>query len=72
MPAVPKKRTSHARQGDRRQHLRLKLAELNVCRQCRQPKVRHRICPTCGTYKGRQYIDFKEKTTNPRGGAQER
>jgi large subunit ribosomal protein L32 len=71
MPAVPKKRTSRARQGDRRQHLRIKLAELNVCRQCRQPKVRHRVCPTCGTYKGRQYIDFKEKKTAS-GGSQER
>ena len=69
MPAVPKKRTSRARQGDRRQHLRIKLAELNVCRQCRQPKIRHHVCPTCGTYKGRTYIEFKDKTSKPRGGA---
>jgi ribosomal protein L32 len=35
---------------------------LNLCRQCRQPKVRHRVCPTCGTYRGRTYIEFKDKS----------
>jgi hypothetical protein len=26
------------------------------------------VCPTCGTYKGRSYIEFKDKTATSRGG----
>jgi len=33
---------------------------LTVCPQCREPKLPHRVCPSCGTYRGRDVIAVKE------------
>jgi large subunit ribosomal protein L32 len=30
---------------------------LNVCPQCNSPRRPHRVCPTCGTYKGREIVE---------------
>jgi len=61
MPAVPKKKTSHARQGRRRQHLFLTPTPLTPCPQCHQLRLGHRVCPTCGFYNGREVIDIGAK-----------
>ncbi len=61
MPAVPKKKTSHARQGRRRTHLFLQPTALTPCPQCHQPRLAHRVCPTCGIYHGREVIDVGAK-----------
>ncbi len=59
---LPKRKTSKARQGDRRSHLHLEAKELMECPQCHQPKLSHVVCPSCGTYDGRQVIDVETKT----------
>jgi large subunit ribosomal protein L32 len=58
--AVPKKRTSRARRDQRRAtHSRKVTApRLNECPRCHSPRLPHRICPTCGTYAGREIITF--------------
>lgn len=61
MAGQPKKRISHARQGERRSHLALRAIALVPCPQCRQPKRAHVACPNCGTYRGRQVIRLKQK-----------
>jgi large subunit ribosomal protein L32 len=61
MPAVPKKKTSHAKQGNRRRHLVLKPLPLVKCPQCHQRKLDHHACPTCGTYRGREVLDVGAK-----------
>jgi large subunit ribosomal protein L32 len=61
MPAVPKKRCSHARQGLRRSHLHLTVDELVSCSHCHQPMRRHHVCPTCGYYGGRLVVERKQK-----------
>jgi len=33
---------------------------VNVCPKCGDPKQPHRVCPTCGTYAGRQVIEVEE------------
>ena len=61
--AVPKKRVSSRRQGNRRQHHKIKLPQLKVCPQCRQYRLSHHACPNCGTYRGRQVLPIKERRT---------
>jgi len=62
MGALPKQRVSHARQGERRAHLHLKLPQLVACPQCKKPRLSHHACPNCGTYRNRQV--FLPRTKN--------
>ena len=62
---VPKRRVSHARQGERRAHLAIQAPALEECPHCHEPKLPHRVCPTCGYYKGRQAIELKSATDEP-------
>jgi len=52
--AVPKRKTSKSRRDKRRATHKIEAAKVNVCPTCHQPKRPHRVCPTCGTYKGRE------------------
>jgi large subunit ribosomal protein L32 len=56
--AVPKKRTSRARRDKRRANHKAEVATLNRCPRCHSPRRPHRVCPTCGTYKGREVVDM--------------
>jgi large subunit ribosomal protein L32 len=56
---VPKRRVSHARQGERRAHLAISAPRLEECSHCHEPKLPHRACPNCGYYNGRQAIEVK-------------
>ena len=31
-------------------------ARLNSCPRCHSPRLPHRVCPTCGTYAGREVV----------------
>lgn len=59
--AVPKRKTSKERKRKRRSHLGLSLPALDSCPQCHSPKLAHHVCPTCGTYLGREVIKVKSK-----------
>ncbi len=59
---LPKRKTTSARQGDRRSHLHLEARELVECPQCHQPALPHRVCPSCGMYDGRVVVDMEAKT----------
>ena len=59
MGALPKRKYAKARQGKRRSHLRLSPPLLDYCPQCHSPKLPHHVCPTCGTYAGREVIETK-------------
>ena len=59
MGALPKRKYAKARQGKRRSHLKIALPPLDYCPQCHSPKLSHRVCPTCGTYAGREVIEIK-------------
>jgi len=62
MTPLPKKKCSHARQGQRRAHLKAKVSPVMACTRCTQPMLPHHACPTCGTYDGREVIEIKTKT----------
>ena len=53
---VPKKKTSRARRDKRRAQQKLRVSTASYCPQCKSPKLPHRACPTCGTYKGREIV----------------
>ena len=54
--AVPKRRTSHARQGKRRSHQHLTPKQIQYCTRCEQPVLAHHVCPNCGYYQGREVV----------------
>ncbi len=51
--ALPKRRHSRSRTRKRRSHDALKAQVLSVCADCGEPKQPHRLCASCGKYKGR-------------------
>jgi large subunit ribosomal protein L32 len=65
--AVPKKRTSSARRDKRRATHTAAKPRLNRCPRCHSPRLPHRVCPTCGTYAGREVIEHKiaERPASP-------
>ena len=56
---VPKRRVSHARQGERRSHLAIDLPTLVECSHCHEMTLPHHVCPSCGWYQGRQAVELK-------------
>lgn len=60
--AVPKKKTSSARRDQRRAHDAVKPASVATCPNCGAAHRPHRVCPECGTYKGRNVV-----AVEPRG-----
>ena len=60
--AVPKRRTSSARRDKRRATHGISKPRLNECPQCHSPRLPHRVCPTCGSYAGREVISHEVET----------
>ena len=54
--AVPKQKQSHARTTQRRSQHKISAPTYNACPQCHSPRLPHRVCPVCGSYKGREVI----------------
>jgi len=59
MGALPKRKTSKARKAKRHSHSGMNPAALAYCPQCHSPKLPHHVCPTCGTYAGREVIEIE-------------
>lgn len=55
--AVPKRRMSRSNTHSRRSQWKTTAPTLVDCKQCRQKKLPHVACPTCGTYDGRQVLE---------------
>jgi large subunit ribosomal protein L32 len=54
--AVPKRKTSRSNTRHRRSQWKTSAPALATCDRCRQPKLQHTACPTCGTYNKRQVL----------------
>ena len=59
--AVPKRRTSRSKRDKRRSHDAIRNAARSTCPQCGEPKLPHRVCGNCGTYRGREVIQTDEE-----------
>jgi large subunit ribosomal protein L32 len=56
----PKRRHSRARRDKRRAHDHLDLPAMSKCPNCQEIKLPHRVCPHCGSYKGRDVIEVRQ------------
>jgi len=63
MVALPKKKISSSRRGQRRSHDHLVTVPLMNCPQCNQRKPTHVVCPNCDTCNGihEQHLVAKAK-----------
>lgn len=58
--AVPKRRTSKTRKLKRRTHFKLAVPGMHPCPQCGEQKRSHRVCTSCGYYKGTEVAGVKK------------
>lgn len=56
--AQPKYKLSRSRTRKRRSHQGLKAPNVVKCGNCGGATLSHRVCPSCGMYKGRQVFKF--------------
>lgn len=58
--AVPKRRTSRSKSAMRRaQHDKVTAPNVAPCANCGEPTMPHRVCPSCGHYKGAKVTEKK-------------
>ena len=60
MGALPKRKKSKSRAGNRLSHNAIKPPALVECPQCHTLILPHHACSTCGTYNGREVVKIKE------------
>lgn len=59
--AVPKRKTSKAKTASRKAtNMKMGAPGLSTCPQCHEPKLPHRVCPTCGFYDGKDVVNNAE------------
>lgn len=61
--AVPFRKTSKTRKRMRRTHYKISANQTNKCPKCGAMKKPHRVCSTCGTYKGEEIVKPKTEAT---------
>jgi len=60
--AVPKKKTSRSNTRSRRAHFFKAIkTPRSVCPNCGEAKLPHRVCLSCGFYKGKKVLEFEEE-----------
>lgn len=57
----PTSRHSRARRDKRRANWKLSVPSIALCQECQEPKLPHRVCPSCGSYRGKKIIEVIEK-----------
>ncbi|MGK2848777.1 MAG: 50S ribosomal protein L32 [Minisyncoccota bacterium] len=62
--ANPKQRHTRHRRDRARKQYDVALVNTTECPQCKAQKLAHRVCPTCGIYKGMQMVDTAPKLKN--------
>jgi len=60
--AVPKRKHCKARSRKRRgRHLKSDPVATISCPKCGETMLPHRVCPSCGNYKGKEIISVEEQ-----------
>jgi large subunit ribosomal protein L32 len=58
--AVPKRKLSKSRKRLRRGHHKARVIAHQACPRCSSPKLPHRVCPTCGYYRGKKMVEVED------------
>ena len=58
--AVPKNKVSKARRNSRRANWKLTAPNMGECPQCREYKMPHKVCKSCGYYDGKEVIKVED------------
>jgi len=59
---LPKRKTSHSRTSRRRAaNWKMSLPSVGECPRCRQPRLSHHVCLSCGFYGKRMVLERKTK-----------
>ncbi len=58
--AVPRKKTSKSKKGSRRANHFLSEKSSATCSNCGAKHAPHRICQSCGYYKGKKVVEVKQ------------
>jgi large subunit ribosomal protein L32 len=53
---VPKRKTSKSRIRARKASHRVMVPTASACSNCGAPRLLHRVCPSCGFYRGKQVV----------------
>lgn len=59
--ALPKQRHTRHRRDRARKQYDVTLVKTQECPKCQARVLPHRICPKCGTYKGREMVNTAPK-----------
>lgn len=59
--AVPKRRQSNSKTGQRRAHDHKEPKAVVTCPECSSPALSHAVCPKCGYYNAQGVVAPKEK-----------
>ncbi len=59
MPPLPKQKRSKANKGMHRAHQHTSLPNVVECPHCHRPMAMHRVCPSCGFYRGRDVLGIE-------------
>ncbi len=58
--AVPKKKISKQRKRKRRGAMKAEMPTISACPKCGDPRIPHRVCPSCGFYGGQRVFEVEE------------
>jgi len=59
--ANPTSRHSRSRRNKRRANWKGSIPSIIECPECSEPKLPHRVCPSCGTYNKKKVLEIVEK-----------
>ncbi|EKE18720.1 MAG: 50S ribosomal protein L32 [uncultured bacterium] len=61
--SVPKQRHTKQRRDAKRDRFDIKPVKTQTCPKCGKEKLAHRICASCGFYKGKEVVNTLKKVS---------